>query len=274
MSLTTHTDASLLSTALPPQTRPLTSPWTPAFILQDSRPCPQSARALDHSLCSFRPWGSLPLPHQAELSRPGGDWGPPPDLPPSLLTPVSQPPATLSSHAHVQAHPCLGRLWGAQAKTPSPSRAPFLRSTDGEPSAWPSQNCWAQEPAGRSPTWSWQGLPVTAGWESRLHTQQDTTQLLPHPGGSLPLTSGARKSCPSRSRHSRDPARRAGSKTRCPGTTAARRAATPAAGGDCSRCGDKRRGDPGLTYSQEKPLLSMQQPLGLSKAAQLRLPPG
>lgn len=74
------------------------------------------------------------------------------------------------------------------------------------------------------------------------------------------MTSGARRSCPSRSRHACHPAQRVGSKTRCPGTTAAQGAATPAAGGDCSGCGGKRRREPGPAYSQEKPLLSTQRP--------------
>lgn len=74
------------------------------------------------------------------------------------------------------------------------------------------------------------------------------------------MTSGARRSCPSRSRYACHPAQRAGSKTRCPGTTAAQGAATPAAGGDCSGCGGKRRREPGPAYSQEKPLLSTQRP--------------
>lgn len=34
-------------------------------------------------------------------------------------------------------------------------------------------------------------------------------------------------------------------------------------GGDCSRCGGKRRREPGLSYSWKKLLLSIQRPPGL-----------
>ena len=252
-SLTTHTDASLWSAAQPPRTRPLTSPWRPAFILRDGRHWPQGAQALCHSLCSFpRGQPSSAPPGGAQPSQAGRL---PSNSPPSLLTPVYHPAATLSSHPQdrVQAHPRLGRLWGAQAGCPFQGAQPGSR-LHGLPALLGSGDCM-KEPgvalAGAArDRWAGEPPPHSAG-------HQPATAP---PGGCLPLTSGARRSCPSRSRLARDPARRAGSKTRCPGTTAAQGSATPAAGGDCSGCGGKRRREPGLAYSQEKPLLSTQRP--------------